>query len=288
MISANPYELMLPYIYTIFWVILAIAIPLIVMKIIVKALSKYDDEDATEKTLIKRIISIIHYMTVILIIISILSILGIDLQSLILSLGLASVAVSLAAKDTLSNIISGVIIILEKKFKVGDLIEIDGQMGRVIKIGIKSVELEYKTKYISIPNVVFSTKSLVNYTKYGVYPETFQINLRNDYDFEEKIPNSLVTQKEVCSFENKINILLNFEYNTVFPTDILYIYQLVDKTDSNKEITKLCRFLFLFICFSKKVIIYFHKKSIQINLIYSFPSNFFNIFLFSLFFWNNY
>ena len=71
MISANPYELMLPYIYTIFWVILAIAIPLIVMKIIVKALSKYDDEDATEKTLIKRIISIIHYMTVILIIISI-------------------------------------------------------------------------------------------------------------------------------------------------------------------------------------------------------------------------
>jgi small conductance mechanosensitive channel len=241
MISANPYELMLPYIYTIFWVILAIAIPLIVMKIIVKALSKYDDEDATEKTLIKRIISIIHYMTVILIIISILSILGIDLQSLILSLGLASVAVSLAAKDTLSNIISGVIIILEKKFKVGDLIEIDGQMGRVIKIGIKSVELEYKTKYISIPNVVFSTKSLVNYTKYGVYPETFQINLRNDYDFEEKIHEleNILDNNELIL--KKPTYLILPKNITPYGVDVTIKFFIKDPIKNNKIKAKLIR-----------------------------------------------
>ncbi|RAP53063.1 MAG: hypothetical protein BZ133_00085 [Methanosphaera sp. SHI613] len=241
MISVNPYELMLPYIYTIFWVILAIAIPLIVMKIIVKALSKYDDEDATEKTLIKRIISIIHYMTVILIIISILSILGIDLQSLILSLGLASVAVSLAAKDTLSNIISGVIIILEKKFKVGDLIEIDGQMGRVIKIGIKSVELEYKTKYISIPNVVFSTKSLVNYTKYGVYPETFQINLRNDYDFEEKIHEleNILDNNELIL--KKPTYLILPKNITPYGVDVTIKFFIKDPIKNNKIKAKLIR-----------------------------------------------
>ena len=241
MISVNPYELMLPYIYTIFWLILAIAIPLIVMKIIVKALSKYDDEDATEKTLIKRIISIIHYMTVILIIISILSILGIDLQSLILSLGLASVAVSLAAKDTLSNIISGVIIILEKKFKVGDLIEIDGQMGRVIKIGIKSVELEYKTKYISIPNVVFSTKSLVNYTKYGVYPETFQINLRNDYDFEEKIHEleNILDNNELIL--KKPTYLILPKNITPYGVDVTIKFFIKDPIKNNKIKAKLIR-----------------------------------------------
>lgn len=184
---SQPYGLVVPYLYTIFEIVLAIAIPLIIMKIIVKALLKYDDADNNEKVLVKKIISIIHYLTVVIILVSILSVLGIDLQSLILSLGLASVAVSLAAKDTLSNIISGVIIILEKKFKVGDLIEIDGKVGKVIKIGLKSVELEYKTKYISVPNVVFSTKSFINFTKYGVYAESFQVNLRNDYELEEKI-----------------------------------------------------------------------------------------------------
>jgi small conductance mechanosensitive channel len=211
------------------------------MKIIVKALSKYDDEDATEKTLIKRIISIIHYMTVILIIISILSILGIDLQSLILSLGLASVAVSLAAKDTLSNIISGVIIILEKKFKVGDLIEIDGQMGRVIKIGIKSVELEYKTKYISIPNVVFSTKSLVNYTKYGVYPETFQINLRNDYDFEEKIHEleNILDNNELIL--KKPTYLILPKNITPYGVDVTIKFFIKDPIKNNKIKAKLIR-----------------------------------------------
>jgi small conductance mechanosensitive channel len=211
------------------------------MKIIVKALSKYDDEDATEKTLIKRIISIIHYMTVILIIISILSILGIDLQSLILSLGLASVAVSLAAKDTLSNIISGVIIILEKKFKVGDLIEIEGQMGRVIKIGIKSVELEYKTKYISIPNVVFSTKSLVNYTKYGVYPETFQINLRNDYDFEEKIHEleNILDNNELIL--KKPTYLILPKNITPYGVDVTIKFFIKDPIKNNKIKAKLIR-----------------------------------------------
>lgn len=184
---SQPYDLIVPYLSTIFQIALAVVIPVIIMKIIVKTLLKYDDPESIEKTMIRKIVSLIHYLTVILIIVLILSILGIDLQSLILSLGLASVAVSLAAKDTLSNIISGVIINLEKKFKVGDLIEIDGQLGKVIHIGIKSVELEYKTKYISVPNVVFSTKSLVNYTKYGTFPESFQVNLRNDYNLEEKI-----------------------------------------------------------------------------------------------------
>ena len=111
---SQPYDLLVPYLYTIIQIALAIIIPIIIMKFIVKAITKYDDEDSIEKTLIRKIITLIHYLTVILIIVLILSILGIDLQSFILSLGLASVAVSLAAKDTLSNIISGIIIMLEK------------------------------------------------------------------------------------------------------------------------------------------------------------------------------
>ena len=184
---SQQYDLIIPYIFTIIQLVIAVTVPLIIMKLIVRALMKHIDENSLEKTPLTRIVSVIHYTTVILIFVLILSILDIDLQTLMLSLGLASVAVSLAAKDTLSNIISGITIMLDKKIRVGDLIEIDGKMGKVIRIGFKSVDLTYKSKYISIPNVVFSTKPFLNYTRYGVYAEIFTINFRNDYDFENKI-----------------------------------------------------------------------------------------------------
>jgi hypothetical protein len=84
--------------------------------------------------------------------------------------------------------------------------------------------------------------------------------------FEKKIKDSLVSGNEVSEFENKINRLLNFDYNIIFPTDILNIYQLVDKTDSNKEIAKRCKFIFLFIIFSKN---FTHKnKELVVLIIY--------------------
>lgn len=176
-----------PYISILVKLMLVVSIPLLIMKILVKAILKYDDPTIVERTPLRLVAIIIRYVTFILIFILILGVFGIDLKSLILSFGLVGVAVSLAAKDTFSNIISGIVLIIEKKFSVGDLIEIDGQMGKVVKIGLRSVELYYKTKYISVPNVIFSTKSLVNYTKYEVYPETFVINISNDYNLEDKI-----------------------------------------------------------------------------------------------------
>jgi hypothetical protein len=70
--------------------------------------------------------------------------------------------------------------------------------------------------------------------------------------FEKDLPEALVTIEEVKKHENYINRLYNLEYNTVYPTDILCIYQLVDGTFENKEITKLCRFLFFFLLFSSE------------------------------------
>ena len=127
-------------------IILAIAIPLIIYQIISMTIQRFAKEDSFSSTSIDMALKILRYFTFLIVFLGILEVLGLDLHSLIVSLGLVSLAVTLAAKDTLSNVISGAIILLEKRFVVGDMIEIDGYKGQVKKIGFKSVQL-YSSKY---------------------------------------------------------------------------------------------------------------------------------------------
>ncbi|WP_323736380.1 mechanosensitive ion channel family protein [Methanosphaera sp. ISO3-F5] len=168
-------------------VALAIIIPIIIFTIINKTIQKYKSYNSVSKGSLEILSKILRYLTFLIIILGILDVLGIDIHSLLVSVGIVSLAVTLAAKDTLSNVISGAIIILEKRFVVGDMIEIDGHKGIVQKIGFKSVELLYKKKYMVVPNVLFTTKPFINHTRNGYYAIYFNVTILNRYNFDEKI-----------------------------------------------------------------------------------------------------
>lgn len=91
--------------------------------------------------------------------------LGLDTGSLVAVLASAGVAIGLALKDSLSNIASGMIIIMGKNFKSGDFIEVNGSAG-----SIDSVDLIYTTvnsadnKRIIIPNSVLAGNIVTNYS----------------------------------------------------------------------------------------------------------------------------
>lgn len=172
---------------TIINLLLTIIIPLIILKIINRSLHKFGEYNSISPNSLEYMFKIIRYVIFIAIVIGILNVLGVDVQSLLVSVGLVSLAVTLAAKDTLSNVISGTIILLEKRFVVGDMIEIDGHKGQVQKIGFKSVELLYKKKYMVIPNVLFTTKPFINHTRNGYYAIYFDVKILNRYNFDEKI-----------------------------------------------------------------------------------------------------
>jgi hypothetical protein len=103
-----------------------------------------------------------------------------------------------------------------------------------------------------------------------------------DYSFyEKKIRESLISKNEIIEYEKKINQLLNYEYNIVFPTELLHIYQLVDKTAGNKKLGRYCTFLFIFIMFCKSfmsqklsfvvlTIYYFSKITIEKKMEWSY------------------
>ncbi len=91
---------------------------------------------------------------------------GIKIGPVIAGLGLFGVAVALGAQDLFKNLISGIMIILERRFELNDIIEVPGHaMGTVEHIGFRSTLIrQFDSTPISIPNYVFSDTSIVNFS----------------------------------------------------------------------------------------------------------------------------
>jgi MscS family membrane protein len=92
---------------------------------------------------------------------------GVNVNTLLAALGIGTLAISLAAQETLSNIISGIIILLDQPFRVGDRIEIleMGTWGDVVKIGLRSTRIRLlDNRMVIVPNTSISKNRIVNYT----------------------------------------------------------------------------------------------------------------------------
>ncbi|MCW8830132.1 MAG: mechanosensitive ion channel family protein [Gammaproteobacteria bacterium] len=77
---------------------------------------------------------------------------GIDVSALVAGLGLTGFAFGFALKDTISNILSGVLILLYKPFKIGDRINIAGHQGQVLSIDLRYTKLVTEDSNVLIPN----------------------------------------------------------------------------------------------------------------------------------------
>jgi small-conductance mechanosensitive channel len=78
--------------------------------------------------------------------------LGINVSALVAGLGLTGFALGFALKDTISNLLSGILILLYQPFRLGDVIKIAGYEGRVVTIDLRYTELVSEGDRILIPN----------------------------------------------------------------------------------------------------------------------------------------
>ena len=82
-------------------------------------------------------------------------------------MGIAGLTIGFAAKDSLSNLISGLLIFLYQPFLIGDLIEVDDLYGQVNKITLKSTNIvTVDSKMLSVPNTEIINKTVASYTKF--------------------------------------------------------------------------------------------------------------------------
>jgi len=105
----------------------------------------------------------------VMLLITVAQMVGIESTSFIAVLGAAGLAVGLALQGTLANFAGGVMILLFKPYKVGDVIEAQGHKGSVKEIHIfVTILLSGENKTIILPNAAVSNGNIVNYTTEGV------------------------------------------------------------------------------------------------------------------------
>jgi small-conductance mechanosensitive channel len=115
-------------------------------------------------TLLRRIAIILLVATGAIVI---LSYFGVNVTALTASLGIAGLALSLAAQDTLSDAISGFIILMDQPFRVGDRIEIseENTWGDVVEIGSRTTRIRTRdNRMVIVPNSTIGKSQVVNYT----------------------------------------------------------------------------------------------------------------------------
>ena len=85
-------------------------------------------------------------------VITALGTLGVNIMGIVAGLGLTGFALGFALKDSIANLLAGVLILLYRPFDVGDRIDVGGLAGRVMHVNLRYTEMETDTERVLIPN----------------------------------------------------------------------------------------------------------------------------------------
>jgi len=147
---------------------------------------------------------------------AVLELWGIKIGPIIAGLGLFGVAVALGAQDLFKNLISGILVLVEKRFKIGDWILVEGIIeGVVEKIGFRSTVLRKFDKSLAIiPNFQFAENAVVNISETTNWRIDWAITLQYDTTVEQlkKIRNEIENHiKKSEDFDNAVGIAVRVE-----------------------------------------------------------------------------
>ncbi len=136
-----------------------------VVKTLTRGFSRTLERGKTDSSLTPFLTGIVGTILKVMLVISVLGMLGIEMTSFIAILGAAGLAIGMALSGTLQNFAGGVMILIFKPFKVGDVIDATGYVGSVNEIQIFNTILKTPdNKTIIIPNGGLSTSSMTNYS----------------------------------------------------------------------------------------------------------------------------
>lgn len=171
------------------------------------------DLDVSLRTFLKSLISI---GLKIILIVTVAGMLGIGTASFVTILGAAGLAVGLALQGSLSNFAGGVLILIFKPYKVGDIIEAQGQTGEVKEIQIfNTILLTAEHKTVILPNGALSNGTIVNQSRQG--------NIRMDIPVFVSVENNLADVKKII-----LEVLNNTTHVLKTPEPVIVIGKISD------------------------------------------------------------
>lgn len=156
------------------------------IKAVMKGIKKTMERRNYDESLKKFLLNLLNWSFKILLILGVLSAVGFEPTSFAAILAAAGLAVGLALQGSLSNFAGGVLIMLFKPFKIGHLIEAQGQIGVVKEIEIFTTKLTgLSNKEIILPNGTLSNGTIVNYTTEGTRRVDLVFGVSYDADIKQ-------------------------------------------------------------------------------------------------------
>lgn len=189
-----------------------IVVGAILIKIVLVVLRKIINRGKFKGIAGNFIVTIIKIVLLFIYLIAILRVLGIDTSSFVALFTVGTLAISLAVQSVISNLASGIVIVTNHPFKVGDLVETAGITGVVQKITLFSTVVKTPdNKVVSIPNSSVSGGNIVNYSaeEKRRVDLTFGVAYGSDVDKVKLVIQSVLDEHELVLHDDGYTVRLS-------------------------------------------------------------------------------
>lgn len=192
----------------------SLIIGFLIIRVIMKAVSKAFERTKLDDTLRPFLFTLIGFSLKALLFISVASVIGIEMTSFAALIASVGLAIGMAFQGSLGNLASGVMILIFKPFKVGDLIEVNGQLGFVKEVSVFVTFLNtFQNKTVIIPNGKITSDTVTNYSVNGNVRADIPFAIRYDAD-ENK------AKQIVLDILNESTLVLNDPKPSVYITNL--------------------------------------------------------------------
>lgn len=154
---------------------------------------------------------IIVYTGVVIIVFLVLNELNIKLAALLGAAGVIGIVIGFASQTSIGNLISGIFLISEKSFEIGDLIRVGDKMGVVYSIDLLSVKLKtLENLYIRIPNQTMISTEVTNITRFPIRRMDIKVGVAYKEDLKKVIGvlKKLALENPLCLDEPEALVLI--------------------------------------------------------------------------------
>ena len=182
-------------------VIIGFAVSRLVSASIMRAVRRY--LDAQQGMLLRKVI---YYLLLSLFVVSALREMGFSLGALLGAAGVFTVAIGFASQTSASNLISGIFLIGERSFQIGDFIKVEDTAGEVLSIDLLSVKLRtLDNLHVRIPNETTIKSEVTNLTKFPIRRVDLKVGVayKEDIGKVRRVLLSVADKNPLCLEEPK-------------------------------------------------------------------------------------
>jgi small conductance mechanosensitive channel len=178
-------DLVINYAPSVLLAIVTLIVGLWIIGMITKVFHKSLKKRSVDNTILPVLKTLVSVTLKVMLFISVAGIFGVETTSFVAAIGALAFAVGMALQGSLGHFASGIMLLVLKPYKVGDLVELDGEVGNVIAIQIFNTHINtLDNKRVIIPNGVITSGKIINYTEMDErrVDMTFGIGYTDDID----------------------------------------------------------------------------------------------------------